>query len=53
LFLALAAGALLYVVNEMFHIGRRLNSPVLLAWGLLFGFLLAYATDLFLTYLAA
>ena len=26
LFLALAAGALLYVVNEMFHIGRRLNS---------------------------
>jgi ZIP family zinc transporter len=53
LFLALAAGALLYVVNEMFHIGRRLNSPVALGWGLLFGFLLAYATDLFLTYLAA
>ena len=53
LFLALAAGALFYVVNEMFHIGRRLNSPVALAWGLLFGFLLAYATDLFLTYLAA
>jgi ZIP family zinc transporter len=53
LFLALAAGALLYVVNEMFHIGRRLNSPVALAWGLLVGFLLAYATDLFLTYLAA
>ena len=52
LFLALAAGALLYVVNEMFHIGRRLNSPAGLAWGLLFGFLLAYATDLFLTYLA-
>jgi ZIP family zinc transporter len=52
LFLALAAGALLYVVNEMFHIGRRLNSPAALAWGLLFGFLLAYATDLFLTYLA-
>jgi hypothetical protein len=26
---------------------------VALAWGLLFGFLLAYATDLFLTYLAA
>src|SRR5207302_3507875 len=53
LFLALAAGALLYVINEMFHIGRRLNSPVALAWGLLFGFLLAFATDLFLTYAAA
>jgi ZIP family zinc transporter len=53
LFLALAAGALLYVVNEMFHIGRRLNSPAALAWGLLFGFLLAYATDLLLTYVAA
>ena len=53
LFLALAAGALLYVVNEMFHIGRRLNSPAPMAWGLLLGFLLAYATDLFLTYVAA
>src|SRR5438128_11847004 len=53
LFLALAAGALIYVVNEMFHIGRRLNSPAALAWGLLFGFLLAFATDLFLTYVAA
>jgi ZIP family zinc transporter len=53
LFLALAAGALLYVVNEMFHIGRRLNSPAAMAWGLLLGFLLAYGTDLFLTYVAA
>ena len=53
LFLALAAGALLYVVNEMFHIGRRLNSPAAMAWGLLLGFLLAYATDLFLTYVSA
>jgi ZIP family zinc transporter len=53
LFLALAAGALLYVINEMFHIGRRLNSPVAMGWGLLGGFLLAFATDLLLTYLAA
>ena len=53
LFLALAAGALLYVINEMFHIGRRVNSPAAMAWGLLAGFLLAYGTDLFLTYLAA
>jgi ZIP family zinc transporter len=50
LFLALAAGALLYVINEMFHIGRRFNSPILMAWGLLLGFLLAYGTDLFLSY---
>src|SRR3989442_1764401 len=53
LFLALAAGALFYVVNEMFHIGRRLNSPAAMAWGLLLGFLLAFGTDLFLTYVAA
>jgi ZIP family zinc transporter len=53
LFLALAAGAILYVINEMFHIGRRLNSPAAMAWGLLLGFLLAYGTDLFLTYLSA
>lgn len=53
LFLALAAGALLYVINEMFHLMRRLNSPVALGWGLLVGFLLAYSTDLFLTYIAA
>ena len=53
LFLALAAGALLYVINEMFHIGRRVNTPAAMAWGLLLGFLLAYGTDLFLTYLAA
>jgi ZIP family zinc transporter len=50
LFLALAAGALLYVINEMFHLSRRLNPPAALGWGLLLGFLLAYASDLLLTY---
>jgi ZIP family zinc transporter len=53
LFLALAAGALFYVINEMFHLGRRFNSPIAMAWGLLLGFLLAYATDLFLTYVGS
>jgi ZIP family zinc transporter len=53
LFLALAAGALLYVINEMFHLGRRLNTPVAMGWGLLVGFLLSYATDLLLTYVGA
>lgn len=52
LFLALAAGALLYVLNELFALNRRLNSPSLLAWGLLTGFLAALSTDLLLTYLA-
>ena len=49
LFLALAAGALLSVIGEMFHVGRRLNSPGAMAAGLLLGFLLGYGTDLFLT----
>ncbi len=48
-FLAVAAGALLYVLNELFHIGRRLCSPPQFAWGLLLGFLTAFGTDLFLT----
>jgi zinc transporter, ZIP family len=48
-FLAVAAGALLYVLNELFNLGRRLNSPPAFAWGLLLGFLTAYGTDLALT----
>ena len=48
-FLAVAAGAILYVLNELFHLGRRVSTPTTFAWGLLFGFLVAYATDLFLT----
>jgi len=48
-FLAIAAGALLYVLNELFHLGRRLCTPPQFAWGLVLGFLTAFATDLFLT----
>lgn len=48
-FLAVAAGALLYVLNELFNLGRRFSTPPTFAWGLLGGFLTAYATDLFLT----
>ncbi len=51
LFLALAAGALIYVISEMFHVGRRVTTPAGLGWGILAGFLVAYATDLFLIYL--
>jgi ZIP family zinc transporter len=47
-FLAIAAGALLYVLNELFNLGRKLSSAPTFAWGLLLGFLTAYATDLLL-----
>jgi ZIP family zinc transporter len=49
LFLALAAGALIYVINEMLHVGRRLNTPTALAWGLLLGFIAGYGSDLLMT----
>jgi len=48
-FLAIAAGAILYVLNELFNLGRRISTPQTFAWGLLLGFLTAYATDLLLT----
>jgi zinc transporter, ZIP family len=47
-FLALAAGALVYVLNELFNLGRRIATPPMFAWGVLGGFLTAYATDLIL-----
>ena len=52
LFLALAAGALIYILNELFSLGKKINTPVMLGWGLTAGFLAAYSTDLLLTYLA-
>jgi ZIP family zinc transporter len=52
-FLAVAAGALIYVVNELFNVGRKLSSPPAFAWGLLLGFLTAYGTDLVLTFASA
>jgi zinc transporter, ZIP family len=49
LFLALAAGAVLYIIGEMFAVGRRFQQPVWSAWGIVVGFLVAYGTDLILT----
>jgi ZIP family zinc transporter len=46
-FLALAAGAILYVVAELFNAGRRLSWEVSL-WGILAGFLLGLATEMVL-----
>ena len=45
--LALAGGALLYVLGELLPVGRRLSWEVTL-WGLLAGFLLGVATELIL-----
>jgi hypothetical protein len=45
--LALAGGALLYVIGEILPVGRRLSWEVTL-WGLMAGFLLALATELVL-----
>jgi ZIP family zinc transporter len=50
LFLALAAGAILYVVTELLGVAKRFKAPELVMWGLLFGFLLGYATDLIVTF---
>jgi ZIP family zinc transporter len=52
-FLAVAAGAILYVLNELFSLGRKISTPTTFAWGLLTGFLTAFATDLFLTLASA
>jgi ZIP family zinc transporter len=45
LFLALAAGAIVYVIGELQHAGRKLGSHDVAMIGLLTGFLLAYGTD--------
>jgi ZIP family zinc transporter len=47
--LALAAGALIYVIGEMFAACRRLRAPLWSASGIALGFLIAYGTDLILS----
>ena len=48
LFLGLAAGALIYVFNEVMSMSRRLATPMTTATALLAGFLVALATDFIL-----
>jgi ZIP family zinc transporter len=48
LFLALAAGAILYVIGELQHVGRKIGAHDIGMLGLLTGFLVAYGTDLVL-----
>ena len=47
-FLALAAGAILYVIGELQHAGRKLGAHDVAMVGLLTGFLAGYSTDLLL-----
>jgi ZIP family zinc transporter len=50
LFLTLAAGALIYVINEMFAVNRRQVGAVIVGWGIVIGFTAGFGTDLLLTY---
>ena len=45
LFLALAAGSILFVIIELTTISRRLASRTLVGWGLTLGLLLGFATE--------
>ena len=53
LFLALAAGSILYVVSELLHVGRRFQLPEHAMWGVFLGLIAGYGTDLFLTWAGA
>jgi zinc transporter, ZIP family len=44
-FFAVAAGSILYVVQELFHVNRKFELPVLVTWMLLLGLLLGFGTD--------
>jgi ZIP family zinc transporter len=48
LFLALAAGAIVYVIGELQHVGRKIGNHEAGMAGLLVGFLAGYGTDLLL-----
>jgi ZIP family zinc transporter len=48
LFLSLAAGAVVFVVGELFHGGRKLASPLSNGWGIGIGFFAGLLTDLIL-----
>jgi zinc transporter, ZIP family len=47
-FLAMAAGAIIYVIAELLNIGRKLGDWDLTMWGVLAGFLLGLCTELVL-----
>src|SRR5215475_135126 len=48
-FFTIAGGSILYVVQELFAVNRKYGHPVLIAWLLLSGILLGFATDFVVT----
>jgi zinc transporter, ZIP family len=48
LFLALAGGAILYVVGELLVVGRKLDAPAWSGWGLTVGIMAGFLTELVL-----
>ena len=44
-FFAVAAGSILYVVQQLFQVNSRFNMPILVTWMLLLGLFLGFATD--------
>lgn len=45
LFFAVAAGSILYVIEQLFHVNRKFASPILITWMVLLGLTLGFATD--------
>jgi ZIP family zinc transporter len=52
-FLALASGALAFVIGELFAAGRRLTEPIWSGWGIGLGFLAGLLTDFILVAVGA
>ncbi len=50
LFLSLAAGALVYIIGELFHLNHQPETRLQAGWGVLVGFTFAFLTDLILTF---
>jgi ZIP family zinc transporter len=44
-FFAVAAGSILYVVEQLFHVNRKFANPTLVTWMVLLGLALGFATD--------
>jgi zinc transporter, ZIP family len=53
LFLALAAGAILFVVAELLGVAKRFGRQDVVMWGLFVGFFLGYITDLVVSFAGA
>jgi ZIP family zinc transporter len=52
-FLALAGGAIMYVIGELLAVGRKFSSHAWNGWGLAIGFFIGILTDLLLTAVGA